>query len=257
MRFFLLAVLAGMFVPVLVRAENFCALTFDDGPSKYTERLLDSLARRGVPATFFVLGENAARFPGTIRRALAMGFEVGNHSWSHPNLHELTVAEQEKEIKSTSDLLRSLGGKPKYFRPPYGNSDEGVLLALEKEGMTEIFWTVDSRDWQQRPQDYARLTDGRGNPFPPGGMHGIFLFHDIQKHTVDDIDRIIDGLAEAGCETFVTVSDYLDRADRRQRAGITGARNAKKKRKEAPEAPPPPVPGNEEFFAHLPLLPSH
>lgn len=268
MRIFLL-ILLGLLLPVTTLAENFCALTFDDGPSKYTGRLLDALERRGVPATFFVLGENAIRFPQTLRRALVGGFEVGNHSWSHPNLHNLSVAEQEQEIKRTSDFIQSVGGKPKYFRPPYGNSDEGVLQALKKEGMVEIFWTVDSQDWNRRSSDYSRLTDGRGNPFPPGGMHGIFLFHDIQKHTVDDIDLIIDGLIQGGCDTFVTVSGYLNTANKRQIAAITAARNVKKKAT-APAAPAgvmageaaqadavEPVSPDNEFFRALELIPSH
>lgn len=275
MRIFLPALLGLLLLAPCTRAENFCALTFDDGPSKYTGRLLDALERRGVPATFFVLGENAARFPQTLRRALQGGFEVGNHSWSHPNLHNLSVAEQEQEIKRTSDFIKSVGGKPKYFRPPYGNSDEGVLQALKKEGMVEIFWTVDSQDWNRRSSDYSRLTDGRGNPFPPGGMHGVFLFHDIQKHTVDDIDLIIDGLIEGGCDTFVTISGYLNTANRRQLAAISSARNVKKKKPEvavatapaaqaggtggeaAPAAAEAPATPDSEYFGNLELIPSH
>lgn len=276
MRIFLL-VLLGLLLPVSTHAENFCALTFDDGPSKYTGRLLDALQRRGVSATFFVLGENAIRFPETLRRALEGGFEVGNHSWSHPNLHNLTFAEQEREIKRTSDFIKSVGGNPKYFRPPYGNSDEGVQQIVAKEGMTEIFWTVDSQDWNRRSSDYSLLTDGRGKPFPPGGMHGIFLFHDIQKHTVDDIDLIIDGLILGGCETFVTISDYLKRVNKRELANISAARNIKKKKPASPlpaTTPPASEEGgtppqmsqdsspkativDSEFFKDLPLLPSH
>lgn len=275
MRIFLPALLGLFLFAPCARAENICALTFDDGPSKYTGRLLDALERRGVPATFFVLGENAVRFPQTLRRALQGGFEVGNHSWSHPNLHNLTLAQQEEEIKKTSDFIKSVGGKPKYFRPPYGNSDEGVLQALKQEGMVEIYWTVDSQDWSRRSSDYSRLTDGRGNPFPPGGMHGIFLFHDIQKHTVDDIDLIIDGLIQGGCDTFVTISGYLNTANRRQLAAISVARNVKKKKPEVAVATLPAAaaadtggeaaqavaeePGipDHEFFRGLELIPSH
>lgn len=198
-----------IFLASPVFAKNYCAITFDDGPSKYTEQLLSVLEERGIPATFFVLGENAQRFPNIVRRELADGDEVGNHSWSHPDLQKLSLAEQAEEIGRTSKLIRSLGGKPKLFRPPYGNSDEGVKQILEKEGLVEVLWSVDSLDWKRRPKDYSRMPDVEGRHFKPDGMHGIFLFHDIQKRTVDDIEAIIDGLTEGGCDEFVTVSEYL------------------------------------------------
>ena len=89
-------------------------------------------------------------------------------------------------------------------------------------------------------------------------MHGIFLFHDIQKHTVDDIDQIIDGLIQGGCETFVTISDYLNRVNKRQLANISAARNMKKKKPASPGMVPPPAPlFVDEIFTNLRLIPCH
>ena len=190
-------------------SENLCALTFDDGPSRYTGHLLDMLAGYGIPATFFLLGENAERNPAMVRRIVAEGHEVGNHSWSHPNLRTLSPELQEEEIRSTDAVLRSLGGNPGYLRPPYGNFDAHTLEIARNLGVGVILWSMDSHDWKQLPADYAKLRSTRGTRYDDGELRGIFLFHDTHKSTVDDLPRIIANLLAGGCRRFVTVSDYL------------------------------------------------
>ena len=190
-------------------SENLCALTFDDGPSRYTGHLLDMLAGYGIPATFFLLGSNAERNPAMVRRIVAEGHEVGNHSWSHPNLRTLPPEVQEQEIGATDATLRALGASPSYLRPPYGNFDAHTLEIARNLGVGVILWSMDSHDWKNLPADYAKLRTTRGTQYDSGELRGIFLFHDTHKSTVDDLPRIIANLLAGGCRRFVTVSDYL------------------------------------------------
>lgn len=190
-------------------AENLCALTFDDGPSRYTPELLDMLKAHGIPATFFVLGHNARCYPEIVRRAVAEGHEIGSHSYSHPNLRRLTPPQQAEQIGATDEILRSLGAAPLYLRPPYGAFDETTLRLAGEMGISIVLWSLDSYDWKHLPADYSKLRSTRGTVYPDGDLHGIFLFHDIHKNTVDDFPRIIAQLRAGGCERFVTVSDYL------------------------------------------------
>lgn len=190
--------------------ENLCALTFDDGPSLNTPRLLDMLSEYGIPATFFLLGKQAERYPSFVQRIVAEGHEVGNHTYSHPNLRLLSPANKTQEIARTDAILRSLGANPSFMRPPYGSYDNHTVTAAEQLGLAVMLWSLDSRDWKSLPANYATLRSTRGTVYGPGTLRGIFLFHDTHRRTVEDLPRIISDLRAGGCQRFVTVSDYLD-----------------------------------------------
>ena len=189
--------------------ENLCALTFDDGPSRHTAHLLDMLRDYGIPATFFLLGSQVQRNPAMVRRMVEEGHEVGNHSWSHPNLRTLPPEHQEEEIRATDAALRALGASPAYLRPPYGAFDTHTLDIAQNLGLDVMLWSLDSNDWRRLPADYAKLRSTRGTQYESGELRGIFLFHDTHKGTVEDLPRIIANLRAGGCRRFVTVSDYL------------------------------------------------
>lgn len=189
--------------------ENLCALTFDDGPSQNTSTLLDMLAEYKIPATFFLLGQQANLHADLIERMLAEGHEIGNHSWSHPNLRKLSTEAQAEQIRQTDQLLRSYGALPLFFRPPYGSFDERTIAITEELGLSIMLWSLDSRDWKQLPEDYGKLLSTRGTIYESGQLRGVFLFHDTHKSTVDDLPRIINHLKAGGCDRFVTVSEYL------------------------------------------------
>ena len=189
--------------------ENLCALTFDDGPSINTPHLLDMLEEYGIPATFFMLGNQAERHPDIVKRVLAEGHEVGNHSYSHPNLRAVSLARKEEELRRTDTILRNLGASPVFMRPPYGSYDVATEKVAEGLGLSLMLWSMDSRDWQRLPDNYATLRNNRGTVYAPGTLRGIFLFHDSHKRTVDDLPRIVRDLRAGGCQRFVTVSDYL------------------------------------------------
>jgi peptidoglycan-N-acetylglucosamine deacetylase len=119
------------------------ALTFDDGPSpQLTPYILDVLAAKRVPATFFLQGDNAARNPELVRRVQAEGHVVGNHSWTHPWFPNLTPQEAEVEIERTNELLTELtGARPTLYRYPFGQPSPGGDAALARLGLSQnIHW---------------------------------------------------------------------------------------------------------------------
>lgn len=221
--------------------ENMCALTFDDGPGPFTAHLLDSLQAEGVHATFFVLGQQVRRHPELVQRMLAEGHEVGSHSYSHPNMRKLAPEAQFEQLDKTNQLLREIGGDPKYFRPPYGKFDKAIAAMADTMGMSIVLWSADSMDWKRRPVDYSKMASATGRPSAPGHMRGVFLFHDIHKGTVEDLPRILSDLRAGGCRRFVTISEYM-LEPRREAPVLAGG-----------ELPPSPaVPSPEEQKVPLP-----
>lgn len=189
--------------------ENLCALTFDDGPSIFTPKLLDQLREYGIPATFFMLGQMAEHYPDIVRRVADEGHEIALHTYSHKNLKRLSYLGQVNEIERGYMSLVNHGIVPSYLRPPYGSYDERTKQICDDLGMHVVLWSVDSRDWKRLPDDYTKLPSVRG-AFAEGAMRGVFLFHDIHETTVLDLPRIVQQLRQAGCERFVTLSSYLE-----------------------------------------------
>jgi peptidoglycan/xylan/chitin deacetylase (PgdA/CDA1 family) len=227
----------------LLRQEmpaNYCAVTFDDGPGPYTTALLDLLAQRGIVATFFVLGKNAERRPALIMRMLAEGHEVANHSYSHADMRRLKPEAQFLEMQKTRDALRSFGAEVRYFRPPYGRYTSETAAQAEALGMTLMLWSLDSQDWKR----HAPRLDSLRSVSPAvqrsfQGLRGVFLFHDTHKHTVEEMADTLDALTAAGCERFVTVSEYMSSAPREEEHLLaTQAPNEGRG-----EMPPPPLAG--------------
>ncbi|MBR4741422.1 MAG: polysaccharide deacetylase family protein, partial [Desulfovibrio sp.] len=121
--------------------DNLCVLTFDDGPSIYTEHLLDMLKEYNVKATFFVLGKMANHYPHIVKRAAEEGHEIATHTFSHKNLKKLSFARQLEEIHLGYESLARLGLAPKYMRPPYGSFDERTRTIAEAYGMHVVLWS--------------------------------------------------------------------------------------------------------------------
>lgn len=129
-------------------------LTFDDGPHpEKTPRLLDALAAAGAKAVFFVVGEEAKRHPGVLKRIAAEGHEVGNHSWSHPCMVWKTGRRMAEEIDRCQGIVGELtGAAPRRARPPYGLKDFRYYGALRKRGLTPVLWSRNIRDyWGSSP----------------------------------------------------------------------------------------------------------
>jgi len=174
------------------------ALTFDDGPSFYTEGLLDTLDEHGVKATFFVLGTQVRIQSETLLRMFQEGHQIGNHTWDHPNLTQIGDDQIREQLKLTDDLITQIIGVPTPFlRPPYGAYNDRVLAA---SALPIIFWSVDPLDWKDRDAEVvaSRIIDA-----PIGA---IILAHDIHKSTVAAVPAIIAALKARGIH-FVTVSE--------------------------------------------------
>jgi peptidoglycan-N-acetylglucosamine deacetylase len=175
------------------------ALTFDDGPSgEATERLLDVLATRRAPATFYLQGGYVANDPGLVARIAAAGHELGNHTWGHPYLTNLPDDQVRKEVERTAAEIHAASGIwPASVRPPYGDFDGRVAGLV---GAPLVIWDVDTKDWAQPGVDVvidrAVNWSGRGS---------IVLMHDTHGSTVDAVPGILDGLAVRGF-AFATVS---------------------------------------------------
>lgn len=182
------------------------AMTFDDGPSpKLTPKLLDLLKERGVKATFYVVGTNAAAYPEILQRMIAEGHEIGNHSWNHPALNRMGEAAVKSQLDRTeAAIVKATGIKPATMRPPYGATNAKLNKRFDEEfGMKVIMWSVDPLDWKYRNAD--RVTREIVQGATPGG---IILVHDIHSSSVAAMPGTLDQLAAQGYE-FATVSELL------------------------------------------------
>lgn len=179
------------------------ALTFDDGPDRYsTPALLDILEARDVPATFFVLGHAIAGNEDIIRRMARLGMAVENHTWDHSNLAGLSAAGVLDQLTRTdAEIHRVTGEQPRYMRPPFGAWTPG---STPTGGMRPVLWEVDPQDWLYR--NSTVVTQNVVNRAGPGD---IILLHDIHQTSVDAIPSIIDGLEQRGF-TFVLLDDIYD-----------------------------------------------
>lgn len=184
----------------------YIAMTFDDGPKPgQTDRLLDMLKARGIRATFFVVGQNAAEYPELIKRMVDEGHEVANHSWSHPSLTKVGATGVQSQILQTDAAIIAGGApKPTIMRPPYGATNAAITKRINEEfGQKVILWSVDPLDWKVR--NAAHVTSEILKSTVPGS---IVLAHDIHASTVDAMPGTLDALAAKGLK-FVTVSELI------------------------------------------------
>lgn len=178
------------------------ALTFDDGPVPGTAKLLDTLKAGKAHATFFVLGSQVADNADMLKRELAEGHEVGNHTFTHMKLEGAPEGKALEEISRTQDAIRQVTGKnPVVFRPTYGATDKQQDAITRQLGLAQILWTVDTDDW--RDHNTALITKRVLKGAKPGH---IILMHDVRPTTVAAIPAILKALAAQGY-SFVTVSD--------------------------------------------------
>ncbi|MCX4782534.1 polysaccharide deacetylase family protein [Streptomyces sp. NBC_01264] len=126
-------------------------LTFDDGPDPhYTPGILDTLARHGVRAMFFVCGERAVDNQDLLRRMVAEGHVIGNHTWTHPQLTTISRPAMASEIGRTSEVVQqAVGTAPLWFRAPYGAWNRAAFEIGAELGMEPLAWTVDTLDWME------------------------------------------------------------------------------------------------------------
>jgi peptidoglycan-N-acetylglucosamine deacetylase len=204
-------------------AQHKVALTFDDGPDPdWTPKILDVLKDKKAPATFFVIGESANEYDDIVKREYALGDEIGNHTFTHPDFETIKKSDLEIQLNLTELLIESsLGVKTTFFRPPYGidhepeSATEIQMLPVPQDmGYVLVGGRIDPHDWGEadgeKPppaNDIVQrvLNDAEAN------KGNIILLHDgggNRSHTLQALPQIIDGLRAKGYE-FVSVSDLL------------------------------------------------
>jgi peptidoglycan-N-acetylglucosamine deacetylase len=198
------------------RTDKVVALTFDAGSDRgYAEQILNTLAAKGVKADFGMTGVWAEKNPDLIKRIVADGHHLMNHSWDHPSFTgystgkpPLTSAQRADQLKRTEDLMRKQAGvelKP-YFRPPYGDYDDSVLRDLEANGYTiNVMWTIDTLGWDglTAVQINKRVFDN----VKPGAI--ILMHVGAASQDASALPTMIDGLRQRGYR-FATVKQYVD-----------------------------------------------
>lgn len=188
--------------PAQLTGGPFVALTFDDGPKAgTTSALLDGLSRRGVHATFFVIGENVPGNEDLLLRMDREGHQIGLHTFHHRSLAEVNGTDFYAEVDKLRETLSGLLGREDFMlRPPYGMITPSNRA---RAGVPIILWSVDPEDWSDRDSDrqtaviLEQVTDG-----------SIILLHDIYASSVETALRVVDGLMAKGYK-FVTVEELF------------------------------------------------
>ena len=181
------------------------ALTFDDGPSPYTDRLLQILNQNDAKSTFFLIGNKVAANPAGAKRIADAGMEVANHTWEHPNMTTIPPEDIGSQISRANDAIQAATGqRPKLLRTAGGLINDNVLAAAKQQGMADINWDVIPFDWMNDSNTaatrYMLMTQ-----IKPGS---VVLFHDTYSSTVDLVYQFIPVLRANGYH-LVTVSQLL------------------------------------------------
>ncbi|MDF2822242.1 MAG: polysaccharide deacetylase [Clostridiales bacterium] len=177
------------------------AITFDDGPGKYTSKLLEGLEERNAKVTFFLLGEKIAKYPKNAKMIIESGHLIGNHTYSHIDLTNYSTQRIQEEFNKTSDIIMDLGGTATAFcRPPYGAYSKKVLDALD---VPIILWSVDTQDWKcKNAKQVAKYIKNNAND------GDIVLLHELYETSIEGVLMAIDDMQKDGY-VFVTVEELL------------------------------------------------
>ncbi len=175
-----------------IKDRKVVAFTFDDGPNPNTTPILvQSLKKRGMNATFFMLGTNVEKHPETVKYVDENGFEVASHTYQHRNLRKIPVGDQNYEIYHTQELIhQTIGKDPTVIRPPYGNYSEETLSFIQTP---IVLWNVDTLDWKYR--DANEIYQNSIDKIQDGD---IVLMHDIYYRSVDAAILFADELYQRG-----------------------------------------------------------
>jgi peptidoglycan/xylan/chitin deacetylase (PgdA/CDA1 family) len=193
------------------RRRPVLALTFDDGPSESTPKLLETLDKYHVPATFFMCGENVRRCPDVAREVAARGHELGNHTDSHPRLDFKSPRYIYREMADAQTTIQEITGvAPRWFRAPYGVRWFGVAQAQQALGLRGVMWTVIGRDWKWPSERVSGLLVNSATNGSILCLHdgrGVRSSPDIDT-TIQAVESALPVLQERGFQ-FLTLSQIL------------------------------------------------
>ena len=179
--------------------QKVVALTFDDGPSKYTEKIMEYLHKENAVGTFFILGNKVEIYKNTLIKGIQYGNELGNHSYNHKWLTKLDVDEFLMQIDKTQSIIyETVQYKPKVFRPTYGSLNNKIRNNIN---LDIILWNIDTMDWKYKSVD--KIVSRATKNIKDGD---IILMHDTYERTYKAIMKIVPILKEQGYQ-FVTISE--------------------------------------------------
>lgn len=192
----------GVLTRKIDKNKKMVALTYDDGPSIYTPRVLKTLKENNAVATFFVVGNRVPTYSDTVKKAHDMGCEIGNHTYEHKNLTRVSEAEVKRQITKTNRNVKKVTGQaPVIVRPTGGATNANVKQWV---GMPSIIWSIDTLDWKTRNAGSTKkavldhVKDG-----------DIVLMHDLYSATATASETIIPELVKRGYQ-LVTVSELAE-----------------------------------------------
>lgn len=187
---------------VIDPSKPMIALTFDDGPSQYTPRILNVLNSYNSKGTFFVLGESIKRNKELLIEMIEDGHEIGNHSYNHKDLTSISEYDLYRQIVGTDDLLEIYTGhRTTIMRPPYGKNNEEINRNIYKP---IILWSIDTRDWENRNAGMVK-----SNILDNVKDGDIILMHDLYDSTAEAVEMVVPELIKRGYQ-LVTVSELTE-----------------------------------------------
>lgn len=185
--------------------KKMVAITLDDGPHKTnTLRTIQLFEKYNGRATFFMLGKNVKLYPETVKTVYEHGFEIGSHSWDHPDLRKLDAAGVNKQIVDTqNEIFKITGFEPTIIRPPYGATNDVSKQVIANNNMKIALWNLDSEDWKLK--DANKIRDVIVNKAFDGA---VILIHDIHTFTIDGLEMALKQLSDKGYQ-FVTLDTLM------------------------------------------------
>lgn len=189
--------------------KKMIAITLDDGPHKTnTLRTIELFEKYNGRATFLMLGKNVGLYPDVVKTVYEHGFEIGSHSWDHPDLRKLNIDAVNKQIVDTqNEIFKITGFEPKIIRPPYGATNDISKEAIYNNGMKIALWNLDTEDWKLK--DANKIKDVIVNKAFDGA---VILIHDIHSFTIDGLEMALKELDAKGYQfvTLDTLSQYFE-----------------------------------------------
>jgi peptidoglycan-N-acetylmuramic acid deacetylase len=202
---------SAIFLGDTTKKEMF--LTFDNGyENGYTIKVLVILKEKKVPAAFFVTGHYVKDQPKLLKRMMNEGHVIGNHSWSHPDMSQISNIRLKKELEKLKDEVSIITGQKEmpFMRPPNGIFSERMLRVSKELGYTNVFWSIAYKDWDTKIQKgWKYAYDNIMSQLHPGA---VILLHTVSKDNAEALDKIIDDARKQGYEfkslEQLTVKNY-------------------------------------------------
>ncbi len=189
----------GKYGAVFIKEDNQdFYLTFDEGyENGFTAKILDVLKEKNVPAVFFVTQDYVKKNADLVKRMIAEGHVVGNHSWTHPSMPTLSLEQAAQEIIKLHDYVKEqFGYEMTLFRPPMGEYSEQTLALAQQLGYQSVFWSYAYKDWDPKNQPEEAASLEKALKYAHGGA--VYLLHAVSETNTNMLGTFIDGIREKG-----------------------------------------------------------